>query len=204
MSRPMCLVKRVVDLTAAGIALVVLAPLLATVALAVRLVNGSPVTFRQERSGRGGRPFTLVKFRTMRPATADERGPDHDASRLTRLGRWLRSTSLDELPTLVHVVRGEMSLVGPRPLPVEYLRRYDDTQARRLEVRPGITGWAQIHGRNEVPWDERLALDVWYVDHATLRLDLRILAATVRQVVRREGIDASAGTTMTEFHGSDR
>ncbi len=204
MTRPMFLIKRLVDITAATAALVALAPVLAALALAIRLVDGSPVTFRQVRSGRGGVPFGFVKFRTMRPATADERGPDHDAARLTRLGRWLRSTSLDELPTLVHVVRGEMSLVGPRPLPVEYLRRYDDTQARRLEVRPGITGWAQIHGRNAVPWDERLALDVWYVDHATLRLDLRILATTVRQVVRREGIDASDGTTMTEFHGSDR
>lgn len=196
-------VKRGVDLVLSLAALVVAGPLIAVVIVAVRMVNGPPATFRQTRCGRGGIPFELVKFRSMRPPADNERGPEHDRQRLTRLGSWLRTTSLDELPTLVHVVRGEMSLVGPRPLPIEYLPRYDDEQARRLEVRPGITGWAQIHGRNHVPWDERFALDVWYVDHASLALDLRIIAATIRQVVHREGIDQPGGTTMTEFLGSD-
>ncbi len=140
--------KRAIDLVVAATLLVVTAPLLVAIAAVVRIVDGPPVLFRQARSGRGGRPFELVKFRTMRPAGPDDAGPQHDAERLTRVGRVLRSTSLDELPTLVHVVRGEMALVGPRPLPVSYLHRYDDTQARRLEVRPGITGWAQVHGRN--------------------------------------------------------
>lgn len=197
------MIKRAIDVSVAAMALVVLSPVIVAVAVAIRVVDGSPVLFRQLRSGRGGRPFQLSKFRTMRATHGSEVGPDHDQQRLTRLGGWLRATSLDELPTLVHVVRGEMSLVGPRPLPVAYLRRYDDTQARRLEVRPGITGWAQAHGRNLVPWDERFALDVWYVDHAGLRLDGRILATTIRQVLRREGIDADETTTMTEFRGSD-
>ena len=157
--------------------------------------------YRQARSGRGGRPFTLVKFRTMRAADHEQQGPEHDAARLTRVGRLLRATSLDELPTLVNVLRGEMSLVGPRPLPVTYLHRYDDVQARRLEAVPGITGWAQVNGRNTLRWDDKLALDVWYVDHASLGLDLRILARTVMMVLRREGIDHADGVTMTEFRG---
>ncbi|MGA9275462.1 sugar transferase [Ilumatobacter sp.] len=194
--------KRVIDVTIGAVALAVLSPIIAATAVLIRVVDGSPVTFRQPRSGRGGRPFELVKFRTMCTPTADQRGPEHDGARMTRTGRWLRATSLDELPTLVHVLRGQMSLVGPRPLPVEYLRRYDDTQARRLEVRPGVTGWAQVHGRNRVPWDEKFALDVWYVDHASLRLDARILAMTVQQVLRRDGIDHEDGTTMTEFLGN--
>ena len=193
--------KRLIDLAVAVVALAVLAPVMAVLAVAVRIVDGTPVLFRQARSGRGGRPFLLTKFRTMRPATTADWRPQHDAGRLTRLGGFLRATSLDELPTLAHVVRGEMSLVGPRPLPIEYLARYDDTQARRLEVRPGITGWAQVHGRNAVTWDDRLALDVWYVDHRSLLLDARILARTVRQVLHREGIDHAAGVTMTEFRG---
>ncbi len=193
--------KRLIDLAVSAVLLVAGAPLLVAVAFAVRVVDGSPVLFRQARSGRGGRPFELVKVRTMRTARHDEVGPGHDVMRTTRLGRFLRSSSLDELPTLLHVLRGEMSLVGPRPLPVAYLRRYDDTQARRLEVRPGITGWAQVHGRNAVAWDERLALDVWYVDHASLWLDARILARTAGLVVRRHGIDHGDGVTMTEFRG---
>jgi len=194
-------VKRLIDLAVAVVALAVLAPMMAVLAVAVRIADGSPVLFRQARSGRGGRPFLLSKFRTMRPATTVDWRPQHDAVRLTRLGAFLRATSLDELPTLAHVVRGEMSLVGPRPLPIEYLARYDDTQARRLEVRPGITGWAQVNGRNAVTWDDRLALDVWYVDHRSLLLDARILARTVRQVLHREGVDHAAGVTMTEFRG---
>ena len=195
------MLKRALDIVVASTLLVVTAPLLALIAVAVRLESGSPVLFRQARSGRGGRPFTLVKFRTMRAAEGDQQGPAHDAARLTRFGRFLRETSLDELPTLVNVLRGEMSLVGPRPLPVSYLHRYDDVQARRLEVVPGITGWAQVNGRNTLRWDDKLALDVWYVDHASLDLDLRILARTVMMVLRREGIDHADGVTMTEFRG---
>ncbi|MFT6289465.1 MAG: lipopolysaccharide/colanic/teichoic acid biosynthesis glycosyltransferase [Ilumatobacter sp.] len=194
--------KRGVDVVLAATVLIVTAPLMLTIALAVRVVDGSPVSFRQMRSGRDGQPFAFVKFRTMRPPNEAQRGPDHDDQRLTRLGRWLRATSLDELPTLFHVLRGEMSIVGPRPLPIEYLDRYDNTQARRLEARPGVTGWAQVNGRNLVPWTERFELDVWYVDHASTRLDLRILRATIRQVIRREGIDQGDGTTMTEFTGT--
>lgn len=193
--------KRTFDVVAGTALLVVAAPLIAVVALAVRLVDGGPVLFRQRRSGRGGAPFELIKFRTMRTASGDRWEPDRDGERLTRLGRGLRATSLDELPTLVHVVRGEMSLVGPRPLPVSYLSRYSDQQARRLEVRPGVTGWAQVHGRNTTTWDQRLAHDVWYVDHRSLRLDLRILARTARHVLRRDGIEQAPGVTMSEFRG---
>ncbi len=195
--------KRAFDMVLATIALVVLAPLLTAVAVVVRIDAGGPVLFRQERSGRGGAPFALVKFRTMTVDDSPVWDPARDVARVTRSGRALRATSLDELPSLVNVVRGEMSLVGPRPLPVQYLPRYDDHQARRLEVRPGITGWAQVNGRNATTWDERLAMDVWYVDHRTLRLDLRILVATVRAVLARKGIDQGAGITMSEFTGSD-
>jgi lipopolysaccharide/colanic/teichoic acid biosynthesis glycosyltransferase len=194
-------VKRVIDVLFGGLVLVVAAPLGFAVALAVRLIDGSPVLFRHERSGRGGRPFTMLKFRTMRTARSDESGPEHDAGRVTRLGRVLRSTSLDELPSLVNVVRGDMSLVGPRPLPVDYLPRYDDRQARRLEVRPGITGWAVVNGRNTLAWDERLELDVWYVERRSVRLDVQILARTLGLVARRTGVDHRAGVTMTEFRG---
>jgi lipopolysaccharide/colanic/teichoic acid biosynthesis glycosyltransferase len=195
-------VKRLFDLVVGGVALVLTAPFMAVAAAATRLLDGPPVLFRQARSGRGGRPFTMVKFRTMRPPRAGEEGPEHDADRVTSVGRVLRSTSLDELPTLAHVVRGEMSLVGPRPLPVAYLERFDDDQARRLEVKPGITGWAQVNGRNTTSWAERLAMDVWYVDHASLTLDLRILWRTAGVVLRRSGIDHGTGVTMTEFRGT--
>src|SRR5690606_36933053 len=171
-------------------------------ALAIRLSMGSPVLFRQQRAGRGGETFELVKFRTMRHPRPGEEGPDSDAARLTRLGRLLRGTSLDELPTLVNVVRGQMSLVGPRPLPVRYLPRYSPVHARRHEVRPGITGWAQANGRNALSWDDQLDMDVWYVDNRSLRLDLRILAATVGSVVRRDGISHEGHATRPEFPGS--
>jgi lipopolysaccharide/colanic/teichoic acid biosynthesis glycosyltransferase len=195
-------VKRVVDVMFGAAGLIVLAPVLAAVAAVIRVVDGPPILFRQRRSGRGGRPFELMKFRTMRDAAPGATwDPSTDSHRLTRVGRLLRTTSLDELPTLINVVRGDMSLVGPRPLPVAYLPRYSDTQARRLEVRPGITGWAQVQGRNTLTWDDRFALDVWYVDHRSLRLDFRILARTIGYVLRREGIDHGAGVTMTEFRG---
>jgi sugar transferase EpsL len=194
--------KRALDLALAAAGLIAFGPLLAAVALLVRLNLGSPVLFRQRRPGRHGVPFTLVKFRTMTDAR-DQQGqlrPDED--RLTRCGRMLRATSLDELPQLWNVLRGEMSLVGPRPLLLQYVERYSPRQARRLEVRPGITGWAQIHGRNALNWDERFELDVWYVEHRSVWLDLRILVLTAWKAVCREGINAAGHATMPEFQGS--
>ena len=193
--------KRVLDVAVAGPLLVVTAPIQGAVAVAVVARLGRPVLFRQRRPGRDGVPFTIFKFRTMLPVDAAT-GRVDDAARMTRLGRFLRATSLDEMPTLVNVLRGDMSLVGPRPLLMAYLPRYSATQARRHEVRPGLTGLAQVSGRNAVGWDERLALDVEYVDTRSMRLDLRILARTVGAVVRREGISAEGEATMAEFLGS--
>jgi lipopolysaccharide/colanic/teichoic acid biosynthesis glycosyltransferase len=194
--------KRVIDVTGASTALVLLSPLLLVVALLVRLRMGPPVLFRQQRPGRDGRPFEMTKFRTM----TDRRGPDGallpDADRLTGLGRLLRRTSIDELPELLNVVRGEMSLVGPRPLLMEYLPLYTAEQARRHEVRPGITGWTQVNGRNALTWDEKFALDVWYVDHRSPRLDLEILGKTVSQVFSGHGVSAPGHATMEPFRGS--
>jgi lipopolysaccharide/colanic/teichoic acid biosynthesis glycosyltransferase len=195
--------KRIVDIAVAGPLLVVTAPVQAAVGVAVASVLGRPVLFRQHRPGRGGVPFTILKFRTMRPVDAAA-GRVDDASRMTSLGRFLRATSLDELPTLVNVLRGDMSLVGPRPLLMAYLPRYSSEQARRHEVRPGLTGLAQVSGRNAVGWDERLELDVEYVDTRSLRLDLSIIARTIGAVVRREGISAEGEATMAEFLGSRR
>ncbi|MEU4380860.1 sugar transferase [Micromonospora echinofusca] len=195
--------KRVLDVTVAIALLVLTAPVLAVVAALVAVGLGRPVLFRQCRAGRHGLPFELVKFRTMRPMDA-RRGLVTDAERLTPLGRWLRATSLDELPTLWNVLRGDMSLVGPRPLLPEYLTRYSPTQARRHEVRPGVTGLAQVRGRNSLSWEDKLELDVTYVDTRNLRLDLAILGATVRTVLRREGISANGSATAPEFLGSPR
>lgn len=192
--------KRGLDLVLASAGLVVLSPVLLAVAGGVVAAMGRPVFFRQDRPGRHGRPFTLVKFRTM--ARQRPGDPADDASRLTRFGRWLRASSLDELPELWHVVRGEMSLVGPRPLLMEYLPLYSPDQARRHEVRPGITGWAQVNGRNALSWPERLALDAWYVDHLSLALDLRILWRTVTQVLARRGISQAGHATMEPFRGN--
>jgi sugar transferase EpsL len=191
--------KRAVDLAGAALGLLATAPIALVVALLVRLRLGRPVLYRQLRPGLGGRPFEIRKFRTMRDAADAAGRPLPDAERLTRLGRWLRRTSLDELPELVNVLRGEMSLVGPRPLLIEYLPRYDAEQARRHEVRPGITGWAQVHGRNAVGWEERFRLDVWYVDHLSLSLDLRILLRSVGQVLRGRGVSAAGHATMPRF-----
>ena len=193
--------KRLFDCVAALLALLLLAlPLLALVWL-IRRKLGSPVLFRQVRPGLHGKPFTMVKFRTM----TDERGPDGallpDAQRMTPFGRFLRSSSLDELPELWNVLRGEMSLVGPRPLLMEYLPLYTPQQARRHEVRPGITGWAQVNGRNAISWQDKFALDVWYVDHRSMWLDLKILWLTVRKVLVRDGISAAGEATMTRFEG---
>ncbi len=194
--------KRVIDVLGASAALVVLSPLLAVVAVLVRARMGPPVLFRQLRPGREGRPFELTKFRTM----TDQRGPDGallpDAQRLTALGRFLRRTSIDELPELINVVRGDMSLVGPRPLLMEYLPRYSPEQARRHEVRPGVTGWTQVNGRNALTWEEKFALDVWYVDHRSTRLDLEILGRTVSQVLGGQGVSAPGHATMEPFRGS--
>jgi lipopolysaccharide/colanic/teichoic acid biosynthesis glycosyltransferase len=195
-------VSRLFDLVVAVVVMVVAAPVLAAVAVAIRVTMGSPVLFRQARAGRGGQTFELVKFRTMRTAAPGEDGPDTDEARLTRLGRLLRATSLDELPTLVTVVRGDMSLVGPRPLPVHYLPRYSADHARRHDVLPGITGLAQTNGRNALSWDEQLDLDVWYVDNKSPRLDLRIMVATVKSVLQRDGISHDGHATRPEFPGS--
>lgn len=194
------LAKRALDVVGATAGLVLLSPLLATAAFAVRLSMGQPIIFRQQRTGRDGGLFTLVKFRTMRAARAGD-GLDQDAVRITRLGRFLRATSIDELPSLWNVLMGDMSLVGPRPLLPEYLARYSPHQARRLEVKPGVTGWCQVNGRNSLTWDQKFDLDVWYVDHASLMLDLRILLATVSRVLRRDGISAAGSATMPEFLG---
>ena len=194
--------KRCFDLVVALVALLALAvPLLVLVWL-VRSKLGSPVLFRQIRPGLDGKPFEMVKFRTM----TDERGTDGallpDAQRLTPFGRFLRASSLDELPELWNVIKGDMTLVGPRPLLMEYLPLYTPEQARRHEVRPGITGWAQVNGRNAISWEEKFALDVWYVDHRSLWLDLRILWMTLRKVLVRDGISAAGEVTMPRFTGS--
>jgi len=192
-------VKRLADLLGAVVALIGLTPLMIVVALIVRRSLGRPILFGQVRTGRDGQPFRLLKFRTMTDARSDTGELRSDAERMTTTGRWLRASSLDELPGLWNVIRGDMSLIGPRPLPVEYLPRYSSLEARRHELRPGITGWAQVNGRNEVDWDRRLAMDVWYVDHRSLLLDLRILAKTVVAVVTRKGVSGPGTETMTEL-----
>lgn len=198
--RPYDHLKRALDVAVAGTLLVFTSPVQAAVALAVRRRLGSPVLFRQVRPGLGGRPFTLVKMRTMLDVDP-ARGLVTNEQRMTAFGRRLRATSLDELPTLWNVVRGDMSLVGPRPLRMEYLDRYDAHQARRHEVRPGVTGLAQISGRNAIGWDERFDLDVEYVDRRSLRLDLSILLRTIGAVLRRDGIEHDGHATMGAFHG---
>jgi len=196
------IIKRGLDIGLAATALVLAAPVLLLVAIAVRVNLGGPVLFRQQRPGLHGRPFTMVKFRTMRDALGRDGRPLPDADRLTPFCTLLRSTSLDELPELWNVVRGDMSLVGPRPLLMEYLDRYTPEQARRHEVRPGVTGWAQVNGRNAVSWEERFRLDVWYVEHRSLRLDLRILLRTLALVLRRTGVSAQGDATMPVFQGN--
>lgn len=194
--------KRAFDLVLSLALLVALAPALLAVALMIRAKLGSPVLFCQIRPGLRAEPFKMMKFRTM----TDERGPDAellpDAVRLTRFGQFLRASSLDELPGLVNVVRGDMSLVGPRPLLMQYVPLYDAVQFRRHEVRPGITGWAQVNGRNALGWDEKFAHDVWYVDNRSFLLDLRILWMTARKVLHRDGISAAGEATMPVFRGN--
>ena len=195
-------VKRVLDVTLSAILLIVTLPVMAVLAVVIRIRLGSPVLFRQNRPGLHGEIFQLTKFRTMRdPRDADH--PEPDAERLTPFGRRLRALSLDELPTLVNVLRGDMSVVGPRPLLIAYLDRYTPEQARRHEVRPGITGLAQVSGRNSLSWEEKFRLDVEYVDNRSLLLDVRILIRTVLPVVRGQGVQATGEATMTEFLGSN-
>jgi sugar transferase EpsL len=194
--------KRLLDLMIVLSALIVLSPVLLVIAVLVRVNCGAPVLFRQRRPGLHGRLFTICKFRTMTGERDGEGAPLPDAARLTRLGRFLRSASLDELPGLWNVAKGEMSLVGPRALLVEYLTLYSAEQARRHEVRPGITGWAQVNGRNALSWPEKFRLDVWYVDNLTFGLDVRILLRTVSTVIRREGISSDCHVTTRAFTGN--
>ena len=196
--------KRLFDLILTLPGLVLISPLLGLIGVLVRIFLGSPVLFRQMRPGKGGEPFDVYKFRTM----TDERGSGEnllsDAERMTGLGRFLRSLSLDELPELFNVLRGEMSLVGPRPLLMQYLERYSVEQARRHEVLPGISGWAQVNGRNAITWEDKFRYDVWYVDNWSLWLDIKILLTTGWKVITREGISQLGHTTAEEFMGSDK
>lgn len=191
--------KRVFDLVVGVLALMALSPVMLVLALLVRARLGSPVLFRQGRAGLAGKRFDLIKFRTMTNATDDAGRLLSDAERLVPFGQQLRATSLDELPTLINVVRGDMSLVGPRPLHLSYVARYSSEQRRRLEVKPGVTGWAQVNGRNALGWSDKFRLDVWYVDNRSFGLDLKILLKTLLSVVRRDGIAADGEATMTEF-----
>lgn len=194
--------KVVIDRLTALVALVLLAPLLLALALLIRWRLGGPVLFCQQRPGKGGRPFRLLKFRTMTDQRDAYGALLSDAERLPPFGRLLRSTSLDELPELINILRGEMSFVGPRPLLVEYLPLYSPQQARRHEVPPGISGWAQVNGRNALSWPRKFELDVWYVEHQSLTLDLRILGLTLIKVLNREGISAAGEATMAPFSGN--
>jgi sugar transferase EpsL len=193
--------KRIFDLVLSVPLLIVFSPVMAVVALVIWLVEGRPLLFRQPRPGLGGQIFTVYKFRTMRSMVDRHGNPLPDAQRLSKLGRFLRATSLDELPELWNVAAGQMSLVGPRPLLVAYLDRYTAEQARRHEVLPGITGWAQVNGRNALSWEEKFRLDVWYVDHWSLGLDIKILFLTLWKVLKREGISQAGNATTEEFRG---
>lgn len=194
-------IKRLFDIVASGAGIIAVSPVLAGAAVGVRLKLGAPVLFRQQRPGKGGEPFTIYKFRTM----TDERGSDGellpDEERLGKFGQFLRSTSIDELPELFNVLKGDMSLVGPRPLLMRYLSLYTEEQARRHEVRPGITGWAQVNGRNALSWEEKFEFDVWYVDNHSMWLDLKILAMTLWKVFRRDGISQEGEATAAYFTG---
>lgn len=196
------MLKRLFDLTAAATALLLLSPVIALVAWKVRKNLGAPVLFRQQRPGRDGKPFEMIKFRTMRDAVDAQGNVLPDAQRMTPFGSFLRASSLDELPELWNVLKGEMSLVGPRPLLLEYLPLYSPEQYRRHDVRPGVTGWAQINGRNALSWEEKFKLDVWYVDNRNFWLDLKILLLTVKKVVKKDGISGDGEVTMSKFTGN--
>jgi sugar transferase EpsL len=193
--------KRLFDVVISLLASLVFLPLLGVLALLIRLKLGTPILFRQQRPGLHGRPFTLYKFRTMTDARDNQGNLLPDADRLTRFGSFLRATSLDELPELINVLKGEMSLVGPRPLLMQYLPLYTPEQMRRHEVQPGITGWAQVNGRNALSWEEKFALDIWYVDHLSLWLDVKILLLTLLKIVKQDGINQPGEATMTPFQG---
>ncbi len=195
--------KHAFDLTVSLLVLILLAPIILLIALLVRIKLGTPVLFRQQRPGLDAKPFKMLKFRTMTDARAPDGTLLSDVERLPTFGRFLRSSSLDELPGLINVLKGEMSLVGPRPLLMQYVPLYDAFQARRHEVRPGITGWAQVNGRNAISWDEKFAYDVWYVDHRSFVLDLRILMLTALKVIRRDDINAAEDATMPLFKGKE-
>lgn len=196
------MIKRLFDITAASAAIIVLSPVYATVAYKVKKNLGSPVLFRQTRPGLNGEPFEMIKFRTMLDATDAQGNPLPDSERLTPFGKMLRSTSLDELPELWNVIKGDMSLVGPRPLLMEYLPLYSEEQARRHLARPGITGYAQVNGRNAISWEDKFKLDVWYVDNQSLWLDIKILFKTVKKVLVKDGISEDGEATMSKFTGS--
>ena len=196
------LIKRALDILGAAIGLIVFSPILIVVSLMIRREMGSPLLFRQKRPGRHGKPFQMVKFRTMRDGIGSDGRPLPDAERLTKLGRFLRTSSIDELPELWNVLKGDMSLIGPRPLLMEYLPLYSPEQARRHDVRPGVTGWAQVNGRNAISWTEKFALDVWYVDNRSIWLDLKIIWLTIRKVIKRDGISAAGEATMSKFTGN--
>lgn len=198
------MIKRLFDIVASTIGLLLLAPVIAAVAFQIRRKLGSPVLFRQVRPGKDGKPFEMIKFRTMRDAIGKDGNPLPDSERMTPFGSFLRSASLDELPELWNVLKGDMSLVGPRPLLMEYLPLYSKEQYRRHDVRPGITGWAQVNGRNAISWEEKFKLDVWYVDNRSLWLDLKIIYLTVKKVLVRDGISAEGEVTMSKFTGSDK
>jgi lipopolysaccharide/colanic/teichoic acid biosynthesis glycosyltransferase len=197
------MLKRLMDIAGALAGLLLLSPFILGTAVAVWISMGRPLLFRQERPGLAGRPFGMIKFRTMADRRDEQGVMLKDEFRLTRVGRFLRATSLDELPGLWNVLKGDMSLVGPRPLLMRYLLRYTPEQMRRHEVKPGVTGWAQVNGRNAISWEDKFALDVWYVDHRSLPLDLKILCLTVLRVVKRQDVNVDAVGTMPEFFGSD-
>lgn len=196
--------KRVFDLIVSLLALIILLPIILVVALLIKFKLGSPVLFRQTRPGLRGKPFNMLKFRSMLDSTDKNGNTLPDEQRLTRFGMLLRSSSLDELPGLFNVFKGDMSLVGPRPLLMQYLPLYNSEQARRHEVKPGLTGWAQVNGRNSISWEEKFELDVWYVDNQNFFLDIKILALTVIKVLRRDGISSATSVTMDGFKGSNR
>ena len=196
--------KRLLDLVFSLILLLLLSPVMLGVSACILIVMGRPVFFRQERPGRDGKLFAMLKFRTMSDRRDSSGDLLPDAERLGRLGRFLRSSSLDELPELINVIRGDMSLVGPRPLLTEYLPLYDQKQARRHEIRPGITGWAQVKGRNALGWQEKFELDVWYVDHQSMLLDLRILLMTIGQVLKTSDVNQEGHATMSRFTGNEQ
>lgn len=198
------MLKRLFDIAITLASIIMLSPSLAVVALLVRVKLGSPVLFKQIRPGLQGKPFTLFKFRTMTDARDADGRLLSDAGRLTKFGRFLRATSIDELPELINVLKGDMSLVGPRPLLMQYLARYTHEQSRRHEVQPGITGWAQVNGRNAITWEEKFKLDVWYVDNLSLWLDVKIIFMTIWKIFKREGITQPGQVTMEEFRGTGK